>query len=338
MKLLRSMTALFLVIALLGFAGCSDDEDDDTTGPTTTSMFEQIADVGEAYFGAGTKNITASALFDELGDDDLVIIDWRSQALYDAGHVPGARFWYFTTPDVLTDSLEQFDKETVKIVNYCYSGQTASQVTAVMNLMGYDAYNLKFGAAGWNADVNNTWVTLTPNSDLFDMLVDGTSPALTDYDTYPEISPTATDVPGAIAERAMAIWNSLGAGYLNASNTDVIMNENRFADSDSVFIINYWPEATYELAHIDGAVNFNTGDLTLKSLGMEALAKIPADKKIVVYCYTGMTSSQVAIYLRVLGYDAYTMSYGMNGLTSDATYGGGMYDASVFAYGWEVNE
>lgn len=337
MKLLRTLTVFMLAFALLGFAGCSEDDDDNGTTPAPT-MFEQIADLGEAYFGVGTKNITAATLFEELGDDNLVVIDWRSQALYDAGHIPGARFWYFDNAGVLTDSLAQFDKATVKIVNYCYSGQTASQVTAVMNLMGYDAYNLKFGAAGWNADVNNTWVTLTPNADLFALLVAGASPELTDYDTYPELSTTETEPEDAIAERIMAFWQENGAGYLNASNSDVMLNENRFADSDNVFIINYWPEATYELKHIDGAVNFNTGDLTLKSLGMDALSKIPADKKIVVYCYTGMTSSQVAIYLRALGYDAYTMAYGMNGLTSDGTYGGGMYDANLYAYDWEVNE
>ncbi|MFH0883366.1 MAG: rhodanese-like domain-containing protein [bacterium] len=334
MRLLRSLTVVFLLVTLMvAFAGCSSDEDNNTTPALT--MFEQIAARGEAYFGAGTKNITAAALFDELGDENLVIIDWRSQALYDAGHVPGARFWYFTTPDVLTDSLAQFDKATTKFVNYCYSGQTASQATCIMNLMGYDAWNLKFGASGWNADVNSGWVTMTPNADLFALLTDGASPALTDYDEYPEIAPTATDVDGAIAELAMAYWNGAGVGSLNAKNTDVIMNENRFADPDSVFIINYWPAAAYELKHIDGAVNFDTGDLTLKSLGMDALAKIPMDKKIVVYCYTGMTSSQVAAYLKVLGYDAYTMSYGISGLTNDATYGGVTYDPSQFAYEWE---
>lgn len=336
MKLLRSLTVLLLVAMMIGFVGCSKDDEDTTVTPTPT-MFEQIVERGETYFGAGTKNISAAALFDELGSDNLVIIDWRSQALYDAGHVPGARFWYFTDPGVLTDSLAQFDKATTKIVNYCYTGQTASQVTAVMNLMGYDAYNLKFGACGWNADFGMGWVTLNPNSDLFAMLVDGASPAMTDFDDYPEATATATDVDGAIAERMMDFWTTNGAGFINASNADVIMGENRFADPDSVFIVNYWPQTTYELKHIDGAVNFNTADATLKSLGLDALTKLPKDKKIVVYCYTGQTSSQVAAYLRVLGYNAYSMAYGMNGLTDDATYGGGMYDATLYNYDWEVN-
>ena len=32
------------------------------------------------------------------------------------------------------------------------------------------------------------------------------------------------------------------------------------------------------------------------------------------YCYTGQTSAVVTATLRVLGYDAYTMTFGMNGL------------------------
>ena len=36
-----------------------------------------------------------------------------------------------------------------QIVNYCYSGQTASQTTAALRLLGYDAYNMQFGMPAW---------------------------------------------------------------------------------------------------------------------------------------------------------------------------------------------
>jgi rhodanese-related sulfurtransferase len=40
------------------------------------------------------------------------------------------------------------------IIVYCYTGQTASQTTAILRLLGYDAYNLsggmgKEGGSGW---------------------------------------------------------------------------------------------------------------------------------------------------------------------------------------------
>ncbi len=43
------------------------------------------------------------------------------------------------------------------------------------------------------------------------------------------------------------------------------------------------------------------------------LQNLPTDKTIVVYCWTGQTSAQVVAYLRMLGYDAVSMYYGMNG-------------------------
>ena len=47
------------------------------------------------------------------------------------------------------------------------------------------------------------------------------------------------------------------------------------------------------------------------------LNTLPTDKSVVVYCYTGQTSAHVAGYLRVLGYDAKSMLFGVNGMAWD---------------------
>ncbi len=41
-------------------------------------------------------------------------------------------------------------------------------------------------------------------------------------------------------------------------------------------------------------------------------ANIPTDKPIVVHCYSGQTASQTVAILRLLGYEAYNLSGGMN--------------------------
>ena len=43
----------------------------------------------------------------------------------------------------------------------------------------------------------------------------------------------------------------------------------------------------------------------------ENLAKLPKDKKLILACVTGQTQNLPIVPLRVLGYDAYTMSFGM---------------------------
>ncbi|MDX1776689.1 MAG: rhodanese-like domain-containing protein [Desulfobulbales bacterium] len=44
----------------------------------------------------------------------------------------------------------------------------------------------------------------------------------------------------------------------------------------------------------------------------ENLKKLPKDKKLILACMTGQTQNLPIVPLRVLGYDAYTMSYGMS--------------------------
>jgi rhodanese-related sulfurtransferase len=44
------------------------------------------------------------------------------------------------------------------------------------------------------------------------------------------------------------------------------------------------------------------------------LKTLPTDKTIVVYCYTGQTSANLAAYLRLVGYDAKSLKFGTNGM------------------------
>ncbi len=58
------------------------------------------------------------------------------------------------------------------------------------------------------------------------------------------------------------------------------------------------------------------------------LNTLPTNKKIAVYCYTGQTSAHVAAYLRVLGYDAKSILFGVNGMAHD-TMPGTVFDAAT---------
>ena len=43
----------------------------------------------------------------------------------------------------------------------------------------------------------------------------------------------------------------------------------------------------------------------------ENLKKLPKDKRIVIICYVGHTASQIMVALRLLGYKASTLKFGM---------------------------
>lgn len=297
MKYSKLLAWMLVMILAFGVVGCSDDDDDDPVGPTKTNYFQDAAEVGFTYFNDySTANIPAATVYDNmLNDVDMFIIDWRRADAYAAGHIEGAVNW--TAPD-LVDNLDLLPTDML-IVNVCYSGQTASQITSAMHLLGYDnARNMLFGMCSWVAE--GSWGNLTSYG--YDL--ETTSNTMTETFDYPtDLNVVAADVDEALAD---AIDAYLTAGTQNKNAEDVY---NMIADGEDVFVINYWPVADYEAGHIPGAFQ-----LTPKSWDMDVLAQIPTDMPVVIYCYTGQTSSQVTMYLNALGYDAYSLLFGMNAI------------------------
>lgn len=119
---------------------------------------EEIREASDAYLSSGkAPNISAEELLEILYDDDPdndpFILSVRSPEHYEKGHIPGAINipWREVAK---TENLAKLPKDW-QIVVYCYTGHTASQVTALLNVLGYDAINLKFGMTSWtiNRDI-----------------------------------------------------------------------------------------------------------------------------------------------------------------------------------------
>jgi rhodanese-related sulfurtransferase len=70
----------------------------------------------------------------------------------------------------------------------------------------------------------------------------------------------------------------------------------------------------YKKGHIPGAIYIPTQDV----LQPENLRKLPKDKKIILVCVTGQTQNLPVVALRALGYDAWTMKFGMASWDKDS--------------------
>lgn len=112
----------------------------------------------DTYLSSGkAPNISAEELYELLYDDnpdnDSFILSVRSHEYYEKGHIPGAINipWRQVAKK---SNLARLPKDR-QIVVYCYTGHTASQITALLNILGYDAINLKFGMTSWtiNKDI-----------------------------------------------------------------------------------------------------------------------------------------------------------------------------------------
>jgi rhodanese-related sulfurtransferase len=313
--MLKRLTWLLLIlIALAAFAGCSDDDDTNPLVPQK-SAFQTMAEAGTAYINDSTALtgcpgiISAAAL--EAALDQYTVIDIRAAGDYLAGHIPGA---YNSSLGTLLDDLANTIPTGKPYVVACYSGQRAGHAKVAMEMLGYEVYSLGFGMSSWSAATRAPWDNATVNAANADRNLltnpetENNNGALTVHD-LPTLTESASTV---VAQRAAAM---LAAGFKGIGYTTIS------GSLENYFIINYFGESDYlgdsngVPGHIPGAYQFTP----YASLGWgQMLENLPTDMPIVVYCWTGQHSSQITAYLNMLGYEAYSLSYGSNKLFYDS--------------------
>ncbi len=284
---------------------------------------EDVQTSADAYFAGGTKNIAAADLFEILndGDDsnDPFIIDARSAEDYDLAHIPGA-VNIGAKVAFTADKLAMIPADKPVVV-YCYTGQTSSQMTSALNMLGYDAKSMLYGFPSW------AYVDGLTGSQPFSRDVDGH-----DY----MVSTDAVEADGAF-DMAAALGDSVeaaaeayfGNGTKNTKSSDLFENLNDGDESNDPFMIDVRSPEDYAAGHIPGAVNMSAKAF----FTAENMAKIPADKQIVVNCYTGQTASQVTSALNILGYDASNLKFGFASWSPSGVY---KFDsANSPMYRWE---
>jgi rhodanese-related sulfurtransferase len=188
-------------------------------------------------------------------------------------------------------------------------------------MLGYDAYNMSFGFGAWNMDPNagSRWFDETKSG--FDYAVETTANEATE--TY--------DLPTALADTIQGAADAyFGGGTKNISADALFDNLNDGDTSNDPFVLSVRSAEDYAKGHIPGAVNMPVSELFIAA----NLAKLPADKEIVVYCYTGQTASQVTSALRMLGYDAYNMLFGMQAWTMDQDVRSKFFNPETASFGY----
>ena len=284
--------------------GCGDDTPPSSSEETDTSEKSSESDADAlrvAAYDATLKSpvIKASALWELLYNDtdasnDPFILSVRKAEDYESGHIAGAV--NIGLADLFKEeNLVRLPEDKEKqIVVVCYTGHTASQATALLNLNGYNAITLMWGMCSWTTDVNiNAGKCFNKETAGHDY----------SYETgsYDE-------------DLREIIYGSVDASVKLASDLYEELNDND--TTDDPFILSIRSASDYELGHIPGAVNYE-GITSLFT--RENLSKLPFDNEIIVVCYTGHTASQATALLNALGYDATALKYGMCGWCANTT-------------------
>lgn len=263
----------------------------------------------------GEKFVVAAPAAADLASflDTYYIVDIRSASTYNAGHIDGA-----VNVAMGTDLLTEAASATKPMLIVCYTGQTACYATALLRLYGYSHTKaLKWGMSGWNASTAGSWNgAISDIADGDSNWVFSTAPALVTFDE-PTISTTLNDGEAILKARVEEV---LAAGLKGVNASDVLANPSNY------FINNYFIETDYSaFGHISGAYRINP--LTLLN---DEYKNLNPDAQVVTYCYTGQTSAVLTATLNVLGYDAYSLKFGMNGMfNSNPAWSSNQWSASV---------
>jgi rhodanese-related sulfurtransferase len=305
MKKLSFLYLVLFLVPLFLFTAC-DKTDDPIDTPEFTLLKDYLVD-HELDLDHVLKNlnnekfVVAAPATEDLVDDFLTsfyIMDIRSSTDFANGHVKYAKNVPFT--DILTDAVNA----TKPILVICYTGQTACYATSLLRLYGFeDTQALKWGMSGWNSTLAGPWNNNIGNIAENSSNWSNAAPPANIVFEDPEFTSTFTDGEKLLQERIEAV---VAEGFKGVNGADVLANPTNY------FINNYFSETDYlAFGHINNAYRINPlllSDNSYKGLdpGINA--------KVITYCYTGQTSALVTAYLRVLGYDAYSLKFGMNGM------------------------
>ena len=239
----------------------------------------------QAMLDGGFKGIDYSTLVTN-GLDNYFIINYFGPDDYAGsgtvgvpGHIPGA---YQFTPyaSVGIDQLLPNLPTDMPIVVYCWTGQHSSQVTAYLNMLGYDAYSLKFGSNRLFHDqlTAHKWVEASASHQ---------------YPVAIGFEPSAT----------FAAMAAAGAEYVNdsADCPGVISAEVLYNNGvQNYTVVDLRSADAYAAGHIAGAVNAPTlGEV----VGVVEANTTSMSDPIVVACYTGQSAGHAKIALELLGYE-----------------------------------
>lgn len=282
---------LFLIILFLPSIVFARGQQEEAT-PASAEQKETVVDQASAlekaalqYFSdfPGNRIIPTDKIMEKMDTgEDFLILDIRKAEDYASGHLRGA----VNAPwgPAIAEALSWLPDDQPVYVN-CYSGQTAGQAVAVLNVAGIQAESIKYG---YNLGISKT---------------EGVEAYIT---TEASLAPESSGVKydPEIKAAAEAYFNSIPQ---NGSNIWPAAKVKEMLDAEELeMVVSIRQQDAYDQGHIEGAVLIPWGK------GMqEKFSILPKDDTFVVHCYSGQTAGQAVAILRLLGYDAVSMKSGM---------------------------
>ena len=239
-----------------------------------------------ATLAAGFPTIGAADVMATPGDFNILNY-WADSDYLGYGHIDGA---LQVSPGTLTSdqNLLAMDPGGDNVI-YCWTGQTSALMTFYLSALGYETHSLRYGANSmiYSELTAHNWPIGGPGLDYA-------------YDTANPVSEFEL-----LSEATDAAF----AGWTTSWIKDVVYVHDMQSD---LFILDLRSAADYAAGHIEGAVNATL--TTMLSILDEQNAD---DAEVAAVCYTGQTASFATMALRMAGWNAFAMKYGMAAWNQD---------------------
>ncbi len=304
-RIINSQHIFLPLLFLLFLIACNkDNKEDGSRQPLneTQLLLDYLSEHGNLINDPDIPTMIAPEdVYSKLSGHNQLIIDLRPQDAYHAGHIAHS-------VNISASELLHYFEQTIdpnafeKIVLVCPNAMLSGYVTAVLQFLGYNnVVFLRNGLSSWDMEIaENYW--LAAMSSHMEGKLETTPHAKNNPGELPALQTGKTDAYDILRARAADILDiTLEHTVIDAG---VVLKE-----PSNYYIINYWPDSLYRKGHIAGSIQYEPK----ASLGKgQYLNTLPTDKPVVLYCYTAHHSVYPVAYLRLLGYEAYHIPYGVN--------------------------
>lgn len=312
---MRKVLFIFLIIIIFLMNGClKDNLIDPIPGMNPSAEMLVYFETNGDFINSTScpAYIKASEVYQNL--DNYLILDIRDKLSFVRGHIPNSKN---VQEKDLIDFVETYkDSNYKKIVIVCETGQRAAFASSILRLDGFNnVYSLQWGMASWHQDFSNDWYKLVKNSFLVGKYEFYNYPK-PDFNELPYLEPSGKTTKDFIISKSKLI---LQEGFDNAKVDidDIMKTYNSTTKTLDYFVVCYAPSRLYNIrdnGHPPTTVRYEPNSDLRSTTYLQTL---PTNKKIAVYDDTGEISAYVVAYLKMLGYDAYAIIHGANGMIGE---------------------
>jgi len=299
----RITPLLFIIGLILGLAisSCKNNKTETTQENKFETLIEYIENNSDFINSEIAPAAVNSSEVMAIIDKNIHIIDIRMKDDFNQAHISGSANVAFS--DLIEYFENKIDPNSFEgIYIFSSDGQASFFATAILRLLGYEnVFAVRYGMASWNKKfAEETWLKNLSTKHQDKLVIENNQkPA---KGNYPEVFSDKTTAYEILKEKAQELLNQKYSEYYKTS-------DEVFANPEKYFIACYWKKDYFELGHIKGSVHYAPKKTLSRATDLSTL---PTDKPIIIYCNAGNHSSSVVAYLRILGYDAYSLHYGTN--------------------------